>query len=227
MGQNHRERQLLLEVTGEMVKQGLVAGSSGNASLRLVGNQGEDLILITPSRFHYSRMGPGDLVVVDLAGGAIKGDLLPSTETALHLELYRAREDVGAVIHTHSPFSSVAAVAGLPIPPLIDEMVIKVGGGVEVAEYGFPASEELARNARDSLGERNAVLLRNHGLIGVGKELRDALDVCQMVERAAQIFIYASLIGNATPLPAEAVEIQRELFLMQRAAERTTEPRNN
>ena len=92
---------------------------------------------------------------------------------------------------------------------------------------GFPASEELARNARDSLGERNAVLLRNHGLIGVGKELRDALDVCQMVERAAQIFIYASLIGNATPLPAEAVEIQRELFLMQRAAERTTEPRNN
>ena len=227
MGQNHRERQLLLEVTDEMVKQGLVAGSSGNASLRLTGNEDEDLVLITPSRFRYGRMGPEDLVVVDLAGGAVKGDHLPSSETALHLELYQARADVGAIIHTHSPYSSVAAVAGLPIPPLIDEMVIKVGGRVEVAEYGFPASEELARNACHSLGERNAVLLRNHGLIGVGREPWEALEVCQMVERAAQIFIYASLIGKATPLPSEAVEIQRELFLMQKAAERMNNPGNN
>ncbi len=227
MGQNHRERQLLLEVTDEMVKQGLVAGSSGNASLRLTGNEDEDLVLITPSRFRYGRMSPEDLVVVDLAGGAVKGDHLPSSETALHLELYQARADVGAIIHTHSPYSSVAAVAGLPIPPLIDEMVIKVGGRVEVAEYGFPASEELARNACHSLGERNAVLLRNHGLIGVGREPWEALEVCQMVERAAQIFIYASLIGKATPLPSEAVEIQRELFLMQKAAERMNNPGNN
>ena len=216
-----------MEVTGEMVKQGLVAGSSGNASLRLTGNEDEDLVLITPSQFRYGRMGPEDLVVVDLAGGAVKGDHLPSTETALHLELYQARADVGAIIHTHSPYSSVAAVAGLPIPPLIDEMVIKVGGSVEVAEYGFPASEELARNACHSLGERNAVLLRNHGLIGVGREPWEALEVCQMVERAAQIFIYASLIGKATPLPSEAVEIQRELYLMQKAAERMNNPGNN
>lgn len=219
MGRWQEERHLLLDVTGELVKQGLVTGSSGNASLRLPGTQTKDLFLITPSRLRYSQQGPDDLVILDLEGGAVEGDRLPSTESALHLALYRARPDVGAVIHTHGAYSSAAAVAAVAIPPILDEMVVKVGGSVNVAEYGFPSSQELALRACDAMGERNAVLLRNHGLIGAGRDLWEALDVCQTVERAAQIFIFANLIGKPESLPPEIIELEQELFRMQRAGD--------
>ena len=218
MGKWHSERQLLWEITREMVQDGLVTGSSGNASLRLSGNRYEGLILITPARLPYSRLNSGDLVVIDLAGEPVEGDLLPSTETASHLTLYKARKDIGAILHTHSVYASVAAVAGLEIPPVVDEMVIKVGGGVMVAEYAFPSTQELADRACQALGDRNAVLLRHHGLVGVGPTPEEALDVCRLVERVAQIFIYASLLGKAATLPPEIVEMERELFQMQKAA---------
>jgi len=218
LGNWRSERQTLWEVTREMVAHGLVSGSSGNASLRLCGNQDNGLILITPTRRPYRQLEPEDLVVIDLEGEPVEEDLPPSSETALHLTLYKARNDIGAIIHTHSLYASVAAVAGLEIPPVVDEMVIKVGGSVRVAEYGFPSTEELAQRACQALGDRNAVLLRNHGLVGVGRTSWEALEVCQMVERVAQIFIYASLLGKAVPLPADVVEIERELFKMKRSA---------
>ena len=202
----------------ELVGDRLVAGSNGNASLRLSGSLEVGLILITPARRPYRQLAPEDLVVIDLEGEPVEGDMLPSSETALHLKLYKTRMDIGAVIHTHSLFASVAAVAGLGIPPIVDEMVIRVGGGVDVAEYAFPSSEELAQRACRALGDRNAVLLRNHGLVGVGRTSWDALEVCRLVERVAQIFVYASLLGKAISLPAEIIEMERELFLMSRAA---------
>jgi L-fuculose-phosphate aldolase len=119
-------------------------------------------------------------------------------------------------MHTHSLYASVAAVAGMEIPPIVDEMVIKIGGSVRVAEYAFPSTEELAQRATESLGDRNAVLLRNHGLVGVGRTSWEALDTCLMVERVAQIFVYASLLGRASTLPPEIIEIEKELFRMQR-----------
>ena len=216
MGDWPSERRLLWETIGEMVKDGLVAGSSGNASLRLSGDREEGLVLITPSHRPYTQMGPGDLVVIDLEGEQVEGELPPSSETALHLRLYKTRADIGVVVHTHSIFASVAAVAGISIPPVVDEMVIKVGGGVEVAEYAFPSSEELSLRACMAMGERNAVLLRNHGMVGVGPTPAEALEVCRLVERVAQIFVYASLLGKASPLPPEIIEVERELFLMAR-----------
>ena len=218
MGNWHSERQLLWEVIGEMVKHGLVAGSSGNASIRLSNVPDDGLVLITPSRRPYSQLGPEDLVVIDLGGETVEGDLLPSMETALHLALYQAREDIGAVMHTHSLYASVAAVAGLEIPPVVDEMVMKVGGSVVVAEYAFPSTEELAQRACLALGDRNAVLLRNHGLVGVGRTPREALELCELVERVAQIFFYASLLGKANSLPPEIIAMERELFKMEMAA---------
>ena len=227
MGNWLSERQLLWEVTREMVKDGLVVGSSGNASLRLSGDRDEGLVLITPHGRPYRLLAPGDLAVIDLEGEAVEEDLVPSSEAALHLTLYNSRKDIGAIIHTHSTFASVAAVAGLEIPPIVDEMVIRVGGSVRVAEYAFPSTEELAQRACGTLGDRDAVLLRNHGLVGVGRTVWEALDVCQLVERVAQIFVYASLLEKATPLPPEIIEMEQELFRMQRLAlersERTSE----
>ena len=218
MGSWPSERRLLWETIDEMVKDGLVAGASGNASLQLQGRAEGALVLITPSNRPYAQMGPEDLVVIDLGGEQVEGELMPSSETALHLKLYKTRPDIRVVVHTHSIFASVAAVAGMAIPPVVDEMVIKVGGSVEVAEYAFPSSEELAERACLALGERNAVLLRNHGMVGVGGTLAEALEVCRLVERVAQIFVFASLLGKASPLPPEIIEIGRELFLMSRQA---------
>lgn len=212
------ERELLWEVTREMVGLGLVDGSSGNASLRLSGAGDQRLILITPTRRHYRRLGLKDLAVIDLNGDQVEGDLPPTSETAMHLKLYEARDDIRAIMHTHSTFASVAAVAGLEIPPVVDEMVIKIGGSVRVSEYGFPSTEELAQRACLALGDRNAVLLRNHGLVGVGRSLSGALEVCQLVERVAQIFFYSSQLGKATPLPPEIIELEQQLFLMQRSS---------
>ena len=206
----------------DMVKHGLVAGSSGNASLRLSDGGTEGLILITPWGRPYRELGPSDLVVVDLEGEPVEGDALPSSETALHLTLYKDRQDIGSILHTHSPFASVAAVAGLDIPPVVDEMVLSLGGSVRVAEYGFPSTHELAERARRALGERNAVLLRNHGLVGVGRAAWEALDVCLLVERVAQIFIHASLLGNASSLPPEIVGMEQQLFRMQRNSPSTS-----
>ena len=216
------ERQTLWEVTGKMVGQGLVAGSSGNASLRLPGDGDMGYVLITPSGRPYRQLAPEDMVVIDLDGGPVEGDLLPSSEAALHLALYKARQDVEAIIHTHSLYASVAAVSGLEIPPIVDEMVIKVGGSVRVAEYAFPSTEELAQSASHALGNRNAVLLRNHGMVGVGRTSWEALDMCQMVERVAQIFVYASLLGRALTLPSEIIEMEQELFRMQGLRSGTT-----
>ena len=217
MGNWKVQRETLCQVITEMANAGLVAGSSGNASLRLSGAGGDGLVLITPTSRPYRELDVEDLVVVDLDGEQVEGDLSPSFELALHLTLYKSRKDIGAVVHTHSLYASVAAVAGLEIPPVVDEMVMKVGGGVRVAEYGFPSTEELAHRARVALGERNAVLLRNHGLAAVGRTAWDALDVSQLVERVAQIFVYASLLGRSNPLAPDIVNMERDLFQMQRS----------
>lgn len=219
MGNLESDRHTLWEVTRELVACGLVAGSNGNASLRLSGDQYEGNILITPAQRPYRQLAPLDLVVIDLEGEPVEGEFLPSSEAALHLTLYKARQDVGAIIHTHSPFASVTAVAGLEIPPIVDEMVMKIGGSVMVADYGFPSSEELAKAACETLGERNAALLRNHGLVGVGPTAWDALEVCQLVERIAQIFVYATMLGKANSLPPEIINIEQDLFRMARAVD--------
>ena len=124
----------------------------------------------------------------------------------MHAEIYRRRSDAGAVMHTHSPYATAAAVTGVDIPPILDEMVLVVGGEVKVSEYAFPSSDALAANVCDALGGRNAALIRNHGVVGVGADLEEALRVCELVEHAARVMVYASALGGAMSLPAEVLE---------------------
>ena len=116
-------------------------------------------------------------------------------------------------------FSTVAAVSGREIPPIVDEVVIEIGGAVQVAEYAFPGTEELAEKALAALGNRMAVLLRNHGLITVGRNPEEALENSILVERLAEIFMYTTLTGGVKPLPREIVELEEELYLMKRSVE--------
>lgn len=209
------EREALLDATQVLLQQGLVSGSSGNVSLRLPDVSGEERYLITPAGIPYTRLDREGLVLVDGNLEPVDSDTVPSTESLLHLAIYKARADINSVVHTHSLYASVAAVTGNPIPPVVDEMVVYIGGAIEVAEYEFPGSEELAEAGLEALGDRRAVLLRNHGMCAAGATLEEAMHVSTLVERVAQIFVHAEMTGGATQLPNYAVEAERQVYLMR------------
>lgn len=193
---------------------GLVAGASGNVSARVPGQP--DLFAVTPSRIPWSRLAAEDVLVVDFEVEPVAGEGVPSSESLAHLAVYRSREDVGAVVHTHSVHASAFAVAGKEIPPVLDEQVVLVGGPVAVAEYGMAGSEDLARRAVAALGERNAVLLRHHGLLACGRDLDEALAAAELVERVAHVYLLSLGLGSAPPLPDDVVKREQQIFRMAR-----------
>ena len=210
------EKEQVLEACRRIVAAGLVAGASGNVSRRVEGPDGVPLVAITASQVPYHRLTARDIVVIDFEGDPVEGEGVPSSETLAHLAVYRARPDAGAVIHTHSIYASALAVASQEIPPLIEEQVVILGGSVPVAEYAIAGSQELADKARAALGEGNAVLLHNHGVLGVGADLEEAAIACELVERLAQIYVMALGLGGVTPLPEDVVEVHKKIFRMSR-----------
>jgi L-fuculose-phosphate aldolase len=192
-----------------MMSTGLVVGTWGNVSRRC----SPESFQITPSGIPYHELQSGDIVNVDLLSGNCSGNMRPSTETPLHVAIYRRRPDVGAIVHTHSPYAAVFAVNRTEIPVLLEEMAQLVGGSVAVAPYAAPGSADLAERAVDALQGRAAVLLANHGLVGVGHTLRDALTVCQVVEKSAQVFLWAKLSGSPHLLGVQEVQKLRQGFL--------------
>jgi L-fuculose-phosphate aldolase len=209
------ERADVLDAIRRIVDAGLVAGASGNVSRRIHTPDG-DLIAITASRVPYARFTLDDVVVVDFDVEPVAGDGIPSSESLCHVAVYRARRDVGAVIHTHSVHASAFAVAGVAIPPILDEQVVLLGGTIEVAEYGASATEELADKAVAALGERAAVMLRHHGVLGAGRDLEEAVQVVELVERVARIRLLTLTLGAPNELPAEVVSAEEKVYRMVR-----------
>lgn len=205
----------VLDAVQRIARAGLVAGASGNVSRRVRTPDG-DLIAITATGVPYHRFSIKDVVVVDFEIDAVDGDAVPSSESLLHAAIYRARPDVGGVIHTHSVYASAFAVAGEPIPPILDEQVITLGGGIEVAAYASSASEELAENAVIALGDRAAALLRHHGVVGVGENLEQAASVVELVERVAHIRALTKTIGAPHELPREVVADEQKVYRMMK-----------
>lgn len=214
MGETYEsERREVLRAVERIAAAGLVSGSSGNVSARITGSD-PPLLAVTASSVPYDRFALDDVLVVDFDVEPVVGDGVPSSESLTHLAIYAARPDVGAVIHTHSVYASAFAAAGRPIAPVLDEQAVVLGGAVEVAEYGAPASEELAERAVGALGDRAAVLLRNHGAVGVGRTLDEALAAVTLTERVAQVQLLAALLGGAGELPADVVARERKMYLM-------------
>jgi L-fuculose-phosphate aldolase len=207
------ERAEVLEAVQRIVLSGLVAGASGNVSRRIVRGD-RDLVAITASRVPYHRFTVRDVLVVDFDVEPVIGDGIPSSESLLHMAIYRARPDVGAVIHTHSIHASAFAVAGLPLPPILDEQVLTLGGAIEVAQYGPSASEDLAEKAVFALGDRAAALLRHHGVVAVGETLDEAVAAAELVERIARIRAIALAIGGANELDSEVIRSERKVYRM-------------
>jgi L-fuculose-phosphate aldolase len=214
-GEFAREREQVLDAVRRICDAGLVAAASGNVSQRIRRDEG-DLYAVTASRVPYHRFTVDDVVVVDADVEPVAGDGIPSSESLAHMAVYAARPDVGAVIHTHSVYASAFAVAGRAIEPIVDEQVIVLGGEVTVAKYGASASEELAANAVAALGDRGAVLLRHHGVLGVGADLDEAVAVVELVERLARIHVAATALGGAVPLPASIVESEQKVYRMMK-----------
>lgn len=212
------ERTMVVQAAQHLLRLGLVAATSGNVSMRLEGGLDEGLIAITPTSMEYETMTAEDIVVVDYDVDVVEGRAVPSSESLTHVAVYRARQDIQAVIHTHSIYASVLAVAGVALPPVLDELVAYLGGAVEVAEYGFPSTEDLGEKAVRAMGERNAAFIRNHGVLTAGRDMTDALRACELVERASQIFIQARAFGEVETLPEEIVEVEKSMFRMRQGA---------
>jgi L-fuculose-phosphate aldolase len=176
--------------------------------------RGTDLVVITPSGVEYDALYEGVMPVVDLQSGArVQGRFKQSSETPTHLSIYRARPDVFGVVHTHSIQASTFAVLREGIPPLVEDIAQVQGGHVPCAEYAPPGTPELGEHVVKALGPGNAVLLANHGIMGVGPTIDEALRVCQVVEKAAQIYATARAIGKPVLLSDEEVARLRQSYL--------------
>jgi L-fuculose-phosphate aldolase len=189
---------------------GYFVGTWGNISLRL-----EEGLLVTPSRMSYDEITPDDLVVVGWESGVLRGGRVPTSELELHRQILLKRPDLGAIVHSHSPWASVCACAHRSIPVLADDMAEVIGGEVRCAPH-VPAGRhrELARAAAETIGpDACAVLLGNHGVAAGGRDLAEAVVASQFVEKAAMILIHAQAIGGARPIAEESWREERHRYL--------------
>jgi L-fuculose-phosphate aldolase len=187
----------LIETAKRLLRDGLVEGTAGNLSVRTPDGN----VLLTPTSLAYETMTPDDLVLCDLAGNVLAGTRRPTSERALHLAVLRAYPELGAVIHSHAKFASMFAVAHEPIPCVIEEFQLYVGGEVPVASYALTGSDALGDECAKHLAERAAVLMANHGLLAAGRDLAQAQHVTALVERSAEIVFGAKMLGRVVALP--------------------------
>ncbi|MBA3793153.1 MAG: class II aldolase/adducin family protein [Rubrobacter sp.] len=197
-------RQGVTSVARQLIESGLVTGTSGNVSARTP----EGDVLVTPSGVDYEVIEPADVVLVDLEGKVLDGALAPSTETPMHTGIYRARPEVGAVVHTHSRFATTLACLGWEIPPMHYMLTtLSDEGRITLVPYATYGTEELAGYAGEALGEtRKACLLRNHGTITVGESPGEAFSRTVVLEEMAEIYYRTRIAGGPVLLSPEQVE---------------------
>ena len=187
-------REEVARVARRLISSGLVTGTSGNVSARTP----EGDVLITASGLDYEGMKPEDVVLVDLDTNVLEGEFVPSTETPMHTGIYKARPNVGAVVHTHSRFATTLACLGWAIPPVHYMLTTLSGDGrVPIAPYNLYGTEELAAGAAAALGEHHdACLLQNHGTITVADSAEKAFSRTVTLEEMAEVFYRARLAGE-------------------------------
>jgi L-fuculose-phosphate aldolase len=202
---NHRGlREEVARVAKQLIHSGLVPGTSGNVS----ASTPEGDVLMTPSGIDYGELEPNDVVLVGVAGEVLEGSLQPSTETPMHTGIYRARPEVGAVVHTHSVFATTLACLGWTIPPVHYMLTtLSEDGEIPLAPYTTYGTEQLADYAAEALGEsRNACLLQNHGTITVGDSPEEAFSRTVVLEEMAEIYYRTRVAGGPVLLAPEQVE---------------------
>ncbi len=183
MNSENALRAQVVKTAQRMAALRLVCGSSGNVSLRSGGR-----ILITASGIPYGELTPTQIIEIDSTGRRYSGEGAPSSEWRMHVAIYEKRDDVQAIVHTHSPFATAAAIALKSLPIVHDEGEILFGETIPVARHAPPGTWELARAVADALDAQRAVLIAHHGAVTVGETLEEALELAEKVEEMAELF---------------------------------------
>lgn len=204
MQDENRLRVEMTDICKKLYANGLIAATDGNVSCRV----GSERILVTPASVAKNELKPVDLLAVDFHGKVIAGKGMPSSEIRMHLEVFRNREDIRAVVHAHPPLLTAITVAGLPfVADMLPEVWLSVGS-VATAPYATPSTVEVPESIRPYVGKHNALLLERHGSLTFGKDLMEAYLRLEKLEHAAKIQIYAHLMNMKIPrpLPEDAIE---------------------
>jgi L-fuculose-phosphate aldolase len=198
-------RTEIVETGRELEAAGLVQGTSGNLSVR---DPRSGSVAITPSGVPYRSTLPADVLLVGANGDVQAGERRPSSQLSMHLAIYRARPDVGAVVHTHSPWATTWAVLRREIPAVhyVIAVIAPIGDVVRVAPYATYGTPELAANVVGTLGADNGVLLASHGVVTAGADLATAAHNAIQVEFLAELLWKASRVGEPLILPAAELE---------------------
>lgn len=202
------ERHLVTDYGKKMVRSQLTVGSGGNLSII---NRNEKLIAISPSGLDYFDTSPEDVVVVDDQGQIVEGKWKPSSELNFHLALYDHRAEIQAVVHTHSVYAATMACLNWEIPA-VHYLIGFSGKKVPLAPYATFGTKQLAENICHSIGDYNAVLLANHGLVTVGKTLPAAFSAAEEIEFVARIYYQTKCIGEPVILSDEEMSRIVEKF---------------
>ena len=196
------ERKLIVEYGKLLVTKGLTTGTGGNIS---IFDKEKKYFAISPSGIDYFETEPEDVVIMDLDGKVVEGERKPSSEWMMHLIFYKKRDDVEAVVHTHSRFSSTISCMRWDIPAL-HYYVAFAGKTIPCAKYASYGTQELADNAFEGMGKGKAALLANHGLITIGRSVKEAFLVAEMSEEMAEYYYRTKSIGEPVLLDEEEME---------------------
>ena len=187
-----RERELVIEHGKKLITHNLTTGSGGNIS---IFNRKEGTIAISPSGLDYFETKLEDVVIVNLDGEVVEGNLKPSSELGMHIILYKNRKDANAIVHTHSKFATAISCMGWDLKP-VHYLIGFAGYDVKCTKYATYGSRELAESALEAIGERNAVLLGNHGLIALGPDIGRAFSTAEHLEFVSEIYYLTKTLGE-------------------------------
>lgn len=199
-----RLRREVCELHAELTRYELVVWTAGNVSARVPG---ADALVIKPSGVSYDDLTPENMVVTDLQGKVLEGDLAPSSDTAAQAYVYRHLPDVGGVVHTHSTYATAWAARAEPIPCVLTMMADEFGGEIPVGPFALIGDDSIGRGIVETLRDSTspAVLMQNHGVFAIGKDARSAVKAAVMCEDVARTVHIARQLGEPVPIPEDSI----------------------
>ena len=196
-------KKTVCELNLELPKNNLVRATSGNVSGR---DPSTGYVVIKPSGVKYSELKPSLMTVVDIDGNVVEGRLRPSIDTKTHLYIYRHRQDINGIVHTHSNYATSFAALGQPIPVYLIAIAYEFGGPIPVGKYVPIGGEEIGKEILNSIGKSCAILMKKHGVFTVGPDPESALRKAIILEDVAKTVHLALLRGQPEEIPTEEVK---------------------